>query len=163
LEPELNYDDDLELLETHLDGALPPADAEALGRRLAADPGLFAELERLRSQRAARQAAWSSMEPSPAESEALVSSSIAAAVREERWATGARFARRATVAAAVLLFAFAGGWMARGRAGRPAAPAVQPASTGGDRGFVSSGGGDGRPFPASPGSAPTSQPASPGR
>ena len=163
MEPESNYDEDLELLETHLDGALTPADAEALGRRLATDPGLLAELERLRSQRAVRQAAWSSMEPGPAEAEALVSSSIAAAVREERSAGAARFARRATVAAAVLLFAFAGGWMARGRSGRPAAPPVQPASTGGDHGFVSSGGGDGRPFPVSPGREPTSRPAAPGR
>ena len=143
---------DLGLLEAHLDGALTPAEAGAVARRLADEPRLAAALARLRDERAARMAAWSSYQPDTRHAEATASAAVAAAVRAERARSAAAFARRCTAAAAVVLVAFASGWMARGRiAPDPRPEVVVPAAEGAhadDRPFESSGSGDGPPFPA---------------
>ena len=139
--------DETDLLESHLDGELSPAEAEALGRRLGQEPRLAAELDRLRVAIAARVAAIASLELRDPEAEAVAGNVIAAAVRSERLHRGATMARRATAAAAVIALAFAGGWMARGRAcSRNAAP-VRPVSATDDHPFATSGGGDARSFP----------------
>ena len=52
---------DIELLETYLDDALPPAEADALRGRLANEPALSAELDQLRTDRAQRASAFASM------------------------------------------------------------------------------------------------------
>jgi hypothetical protein len=137
--------DDLETLEAHLDGALTPPEAEVLGRRLAADPALAEALERLRSQRDLRRAAWASYEPDESAAKSAAASVLAAAVREERWRRAVSNARRATAAAAVVLLAFAAGWAARGSlspGARP--PATLHAVDGADpHPFATSGGGSG--------------------
>jgi anti-sigma factor RsiW len=146
VEPELEWND-LDLLEAHLDAELSPADAEELGRRLGREPGLAAELQRLRAERAVRRAALASFEPGEREAEALAGHVIAAAGRAERWGRTAVFARRATAAAAVIALAFAGGWMARGRAAPPTVVPARPVADADDHPFASSGGGDMRSFP----------------
>ena len=145
--------DDLELLEAHLDGELTPAEAEAVLRRLSNEPTLAAQLERLGEERDLRRAAWTSLEPDAAHARATVSAAVAAAARAERARSAAAFAGRATAAAAVVLLAFAGGWMARGRVAPERPTIVVPASDGpyrDERPFITSGSGDGRPFPHPP-------------
>jgi anti-sigma factor RsiW len=143
-EPDTN---DLDLLEAHLDGELSPADAEALGRRLEREPRLAAELQRLRTERAVRRAALASFEPGGREADALADHIVAAAGRAQRWTRAAAVARRTTAAAAVIALAFAGGWMARGRAAPQSVVPTRPVSDGDDHPFASSGGGDMRSFP----------------
>ena len=138
---------DLDLLEAHLDGELSPAEAEGLGRRLADEPPLAAELQRLRAERAVRRAALASFEPGEREAETLADNIVAAAGRAERWNRTAVLARRATAAAAVIAIAFAGGWMARGRTAPQTVVPARPVSDGDDHPFASSGGGDMRSFP----------------
>jgi anti-sigma factor RsiW len=55
--------DDLELLELHLDAALNERDAESLRARLASDPDLLASLNTLREERALRRALFTALEP----------------------------------------------------------------------------------------------------
>ena len=138
--------DDLDLLEAHLDGALAPDDAEALARRLGREPALAAALERVRETRAVRRAVWASYEPQAGHAERLTTAFVAAGKREERIRRAARLARRATAAAAVVLLAFAGGWVARGRLADEGASVARPVSTD-DHAFDSSGAGDGPSFP----------------
>ena len=116
-------DEEIEKLETYLDGALPPAEAEEVCRRAAEDPALCAALDQLRAERAARAAAWNSYEPSPATAEAVAERTVQVAVRRDRNIRASRAARRATAVAACLALAFVGGWVARGRVvERDAAP-----------------------------------------
>src|SRR6266849_6510226 len=56
-------DDDLELLETYLDGAIDPAESTSLQIRLTVEPTLNTALEELRAERSMRQAVWRAMEP----------------------------------------------------------------------------------------------------
>src|SRR5437879_4444882 len=64
-------EDDLELLETYLDGALGVVEVEALRHRLESESELSAALEELRGQRALRQAVWQSIEPDQATADRL--------------------------------------------------------------------------------------------
>ena len=147
---------DSRMLETHLDGALEPAEAEALGRRLAREPELAAELGRLRAERAVRVAAWSSYEPAEAHAREAASRAVAAALREDRVRRATRLGRRATAAAAIIVLAFAGGWVARGRVFRQTALPARVVHD--EHRFESSGAGDGASFPATaPSSAPSSR------
>ncbi len=114
MEPQISIDD-LETLDAHLDGALTPPEAEALGRRLAAEPALAEALDRLRAERNVRRAVWASYEPDETAANSAAATVLAAAVREERWRRSVSIGRRATAAAAVLLLAFAAGWAARGK------------------------------------------------
>jgi anti-sigma factor RsiW len=135
-----NWNDDAALLEAHLDGALSPAQAESLGRRLATEPVLAAELERLRGERAVRQAVWASYEPEPRHAAATAGAALMLAERAERLRRATSHARRATAAAAVVLLAFAAGWVARGvRPGQPASSQSPLSRTGADHPFASSG------------------------
>lgn len=108
-------DEDVWRIEAHLDGALGPAEAEELARRLAAEPDLAALLETLRAQREVRLAAWAAGEPAPDEAQALATRAVAAAVGAERWRRSVRTARRATAVAALVMVAFAAGWTVRGK------------------------------------------------
>ena len=143
---EADPEDDLELLEAHLDGALTPRDLETLAGRLAAEPALAAALSRLRAERDVRRAVWASYEPSDEAAEAVAAAAVASAASRDRLRRAATVARRTTAAAAVIALAFAGGWMARGRTGRDASPPVRRAAAD-DRPFASSGAGDNRSFP----------------
>jgi anti-sigma factor RsiW len=119
-------DEDLELLENYLDGALPPGEAERVSRRLALDPVWARALEQLRAERAVRHEAWRSMEPDAETADAAGRAAVDNALHADRWARASRLARRASAVAAGLLIAFAGGWVARGRAPAPAAPTSPP-------------------------------------
>jgi len=147
--------DDSQILEAHLDGALGPTEAKALGRRLAREPELAAELGRLRAERAVRVAAWSSYEPQESHARQAASRAVAAALREDRVRRATRLARRATAAAAVIAVAFAGGWLARGRVSQQNALPARVVHD--EHPFESSGAGDGTSFPAT---APSAAPAS---
>jgi len=120
-------DEDIELLENYLDGALSPGEAERVGRRLARDLEWAGALEQLRAQRGVRREVWESLEPSRPLADAAGRAAVARAISAERWSRATRFARRAAAVAAGLLVAFTGGWVARGRvpapAGTPSAPA----------------------------------------
>ena len=134
-------DEDVQLVEAYLDGALAPGESERLAGRLAREPHLVELVEALRAERAVRQAVWTSLEPDEAGAGATVSAAVSAAARQERLQHAIRRARRLTAAAAVIAIAFAGGWAARARlAGPQAARDVHPQS--GHR-FVTSGGGVG--------------------
>lgn len=121
--------DDLELIEAHLDGALSPAEAESLGRRLAGDSALAAELGRLRRERAARRAVWESYEPGGAEAAAVSTAAMSAATQAECLRRGMLLVRRGVAMVAMVMIAFAGGWLARGVASAPS-PLSKDASEG---------------------------------
>jgi anti-sigma factor RsiW len=108
-------DEDVGRAEAYLDGALEPAEAEELTRRLAAEVELVSLLEMLRAQRADRAAVWAAGEPPAAEAEALATRTVAALVGAERWRKTVQTARRATAVAALVMVAFAAGWTVRGR------------------------------------------------
>jgi anti-sigma factor RsiW len=114
-------DEDLETLENYLDGALSPREAERVTRRLALDLEYADAADRLRAERAVRQAVWQSIEPDPAAAHAAGRAAVISAARAERSTRRARLARRAAGVAAGLLVAFAGGWVARGRSAPTAA------------------------------------------
>ncbi|HEX8523423.1 MAG TPA: hypothetical protein VF669_14310 [Tepidisphaeraceae bacterium] len=56
-------DNDLELLETYLDGELSPREVDALIDRLRGEPVLASAMETLKSERAVRLAVWQNYEP----------------------------------------------------------------------------------------------------
>ena len=117
-------DEDLEILENYLDGALSPREADRVTRRAALDPEWAAALDSLRAERAVRQAVWESGEPDFPAAHAAGRAAVAAAVRSDRYVRLARLFRRVSGVAAGVLIAFAGGWVARGLRSSPApAPA----------------------------------------
>ena len=107
-------DEELELLETYLDGALALPEARRVERLVAREPAWAEALEQLRAERGLRQAAWASFEPDGSLADRAGRDVVRRAVQAERAARAARFARRALAVAACLLLAFAGGWAARG-------------------------------------------------
>ena len=118
-------DEELEVLENYLDGALSPREADRVTRRAALDPECAAALDRLRAERAMRQAVWQSNEPDPAAAHSAGRAALTAAIRADRRFRFTRHLRRASGVAAGLLIAFAGGWVARGLRSSPA-PAPAP-------------------------------------
>lgn len=117
---------DLDLLEEYLDGALTPDEVERLQFRLAAEPGLAAALAEAREQRETRAAVWNALEPSDAEVQRLVSRVAAAGRRRATWNRVQRYTRFATTAAACLLIGFFAGWLGRDRGPGSANFAVAP-------------------------------------
>jgi anti-sigma factor RsiW len=115
-------DNDLELLETYLDGALDAAETESVRRRLRDEPQLVTALEELRGQRAARQAVWRAMEPDQATADRLTwrirggiakeLSSPAVASPRRRWDSW-QIARVGSAAAACVVLGFFIGWVGR--------------------------------------------------
>src|SRR5262245_10159106 len=77
---------DLELLETLLDGELPEEQATALRQRVASDPQLSQALDRIRAERAMRQEIWRELQPQETQVAALISGVRSAIRREEVWA-----------------------------------------------------------------------------
>lgn len=111
---------DLELLEEYLDGALTPDEIERVNDRLAGEPALAAVLAELREERATRAAVWGSLEPSDAEVRRLIARVAAAGRRQATWGRVQRYTRFATAAAACLLIGFFAGWLGHDRG--PASP-----------------------------------------
>lgn len=119
-------DEDRDILDSYLDGALSPEAADRVRQRLERDPAFVAAVDQLRAERATRHAAWQSFEPDPAFATGAASVAFSAALRQDRYARASRFARRASAVAAGVVIAFAGGWAARGRVSVPAPHPVAP-------------------------------------
>src|SRR5207302_9445296 len=97
---------------------------------LAAEPELGAAMIRLRSERAARLAAWQSLQPDEAEAERFAAGVRAAVRRYGTWGRLARWARPMGAAAACAMF-FLAGWLGRGHIAANVAVRSEPArSTG---------------------------------
>ncbi|HEV8291363.1 MAG TPA: hypothetical protein VGP94_05550 [Tepidisphaeraceae bacterium] len=102
-------DGDLELLEALLDNELTAEQSEQLRARLANEPALAAELERLRSERKLRAEMFSSLEGGE---EAVVERALSQIdVRQERRSQQVRRLRYAMAAAALIVIGFLVGWM----------------------------------------------------
>jgi anti-sigma factor RsiW len=114
----LTSDQDLELLETYLDGQLDTADAQLLARRLETDAQLSATLAELQSQRSVRQMVWTSLEGDDAGAQRLnwrIQGAMANAQRathSSRWSVW-RIAQIGSAAAACAVFGFFAGWVGR--------------------------------------------------
>jgi hypothetical protein len=112
-------DDDLDLLETYLDGELPVADAEDLWRRLAAEPALASALDELRAERSDRLSVWESLEPSDAKITTISKRLKSATRRQDIIDWSLRGLQYTAAIAACLMFAVAG-WSMRGNLVSPA-------------------------------------------
>jgi anti-sigma factor RsiW len=97
-------DNDIELLDSYLDGELPMSECEGLWRRLAVEPELAAELDRLRADAATRQIVYSSLEPADDILASLQRNILKSARKESLRATYNRYVRRFATIAACLLF-----------------------------------------------------------
>ena len=132
-------ENDLELLETYLDGELSPAEAAALRERLGASEELSGALAMLRAERATRGVVWRSFEPSALEVDRLtdrLERSIGQPVHPllDRII---RIGRVVTAAAACLVMG-----IAIGRIGNGPGPVIAP---GGGSGQVAGAGGSSAP------------------
>lgn len=130
---------DQELLDEYLDGALPGEEAERLRGRLAREPQLAAALSQLESERAARSTVWVSLEPDDKQASALARRVSVAARRQESWGHVRRYARFGSAAAACMLIGYVVGWAAQDG---PSAPGRGPGGAAGIN-QVGRGGGDG--------------------
>ena len=120
---------DLDLLDEYLDGALAPDEVERVRNRLADEPALAAALDELRGQRDMRAAAWSTLAPTEADAQAFATKVISHVHRQDRWWRINRYARYGSAAAACLLVGFFAGWLGRdGGTGGPL-PTGGPAPT----------------------------------
>jgi len=106
---------DQQLLEQWLDAELSEEQSQLLRRRLAAEPQLAQELDRLRSQRELRARFWQEIEPSDLEVQMLIDNVRRSVRREQVWATGLRTLRRVSAIAASIAIVFMAGWMSRGK------------------------------------------------
>ena len=124
-------DDDVELLEAHLDGALSADENERLTARLCREPQLADALATLRAERSVRRRAFSSLEPDPQAADAFAAHAVEQIARQDRWRRTSRLLRRVSAVAAGFAIAFAGGWVARGSAAADPAPRVAASTTSG--------------------------------
>ena len=118
---------DIELLETYLDDALPPAEADALRDRLANEPALSAELDQLRADRALRASAFASMEADDALADRLLANAKTTGghlAKPIRWTTPLRYI---AAAAACIALGFLAGQLMETR--NPLRPAASPQAT----------------------------------
>jgi anti-sigma factor RsiW len=128
------HDNDIDLLNSYLDGELPVPECEGLWRRLAVEQELAAELDRLRSDHALRQDVWGACEPSD-QAVAMTENRVLRAARKHDWlSTGNHILRVLTAAAALIAVGFGFGWSGRNHANSVAqanAPYVQPQASSG--------------------------------
>ncbi|WP_428940217.1 anti-sigma factor family protein [Fontivita pretiosa] len=103
------------LLEQWLDGELSEEQSQSLRQRLAAEPQLAQELDRLRSQRELRARFWQEIEPGDLEVQTLIDNVRRAVRREQVWATRLHTLRRVSGIAASIAIVFMAGWMTRGK------------------------------------------------
>jgi anti-sigma factor RsiW len=102
-------EDQLERLETYLDGALSPDEVAALRGRLEREPFLTAALDQLRAERAVRVSAFATMEGDDALAGRLISqarSRVPEAPGRGRWGAALRYV---VAAAACLCIGFVAG------------------------------------------------------
>ena len=117
-------DDQLELLETYLDGELTTSEEDALRQRMSAEPELATALQALRGERETRVAVWKSFEPSAAAVARVVSHVEQAVDSHNAWAYRLSRLRVPLAAAACILIGFSVGWLGRG------SPAPDPGTAG---------------------------------
>ena len=120
----LIVDEDLDLLEDYLDGALDASDAAAVRARLVREPDLACALEQLRANRELRQRMWAALEPDDREASQLAAR-LGAISRRVQWI--GPLVRRAVAVAAVVTIAFFAGWQVRGKQKTSASIASQTA------------------------------------
>lgn len=122
-------ENDLEVLETYLDGELPPDAAAALAEKLSTSPELIGGLELLRAERATRAQAWRSFEPTALEVDRLadrLERSMGQQSVHPRWDRVLSIGRMATAAAACIVMGIAIGRIGSGRG-----PVIAPTGGGG--------------------------------
>lgn len=107
-------DDQIELLESYIDGELPAGDEDALRRRLEGEPALASALESLRQERDLRSAVWQSCEPSETSVKRLIARVDAAVDRHNAWAYRISRYRIPFAAAACIIVGFMVGYVGRG-------------------------------------------------
>ena len=108
--------DDIELLEMHLDGELSPSDVTLLTHRLATSSDLAAALHELRAQRDLRAAVWRSFEPNELGAQQLawrVRGAMADRRQHPFESTSRSLTRWGSALAACIALAFFGGWWGR--------------------------------------------------
>ena len=110
-------DQDLELLDSYLDGALSKEEVRALEARLLAEPGMADELARQREAREIRVQIWKSMEPSDSEVDRLMERIGESLERRSRFSFVLNNLRVIGAAAACILVGFLTGWMGRSQPG----------------------------------------------
>lgn len=119
---DIPVDPDLALLESYLDGELSSVELQSLQQRLHADHELSAALARLSQDFTVRQAVWTSLEGTPAESESLSRQVVRSIRRAGFWERSRNYVR-AGVAVAACLICFAAGWVGRGTTATASVPA----------------------------------------
>ena len=106
---------DLELLETYLDGELPGAEVDALIDRLRMDPALASAMETAKAERQVRMGIWTSCEPSEASVQRLLSGVQRKVDNHWSWASRLSKLRMVTGAAACILIGVFMGYAGRNR------------------------------------------------
>jgi hypothetical protein len=128
-------ENDLEILETWLDGELPDEQVEQLRRRIADEPELAQAIDQLRGERQLRSQCWQTFESSNADVETLIASVRRNVQREEMWNFRLGTLRRFSGIAASITVVFMAGWLAHSRlhvaspdafSSSPESPAAQP-------------------------------------
>lgn len=129
-------ENDLELLETYLDGELPDEHCAALRTRIERDPELSAALDELREQRELRQQAYSSIEAAAAGPGCATAWQVEQALRmaitrDLVWSSRLKILRQVSAAAACVVVGLMIGWFARGGVGinRTTSVVAQPAKS----------------------------------
>src|SRR4051812_37278011 len=107
-------DEQLELLESYIDGELPAEDEDALRRRLETEPALAGALEGLRSERDVRMQVWASYEPTQASVQRVVAHVGQRIDQHNAWAYRLSHWRVPLATAACILIGFGVGWIGRG-------------------------------------------------
>jgi hypothetical protein len=102
---------DLELLEDYLDGALAPDESERLYARLAEEPALADALAEARAARQTRAAVWAALEPTADQASGLADRVMTTARQQERRSRRWQFSRFGAAAAACLAIGYFGGWL----------------------------------------------------
>jgi anti-sigma factor RsiW len=107
---------DVEILEMYLDDALSDQDLAAVARRLADEPVMAAELERLRGERELRRQFFASLDPSDAAVERLLGRVDESIRRRTGWERQLKWGRWAAAAAACVALGFTTGYLGRSSA-----------------------------------------------
>src|SRR5450432_2253023 len=106
---------DIEMLETWLDGELPDEMAGQLRKRLSVESDLHQVMDRLRSDRQMRAQLWPTFEGSEAEAATLISSVRASIVKDHVWSIRLRALRNVSAVAASIAIVFTAGWISHSR------------------------------------------------
>jgi anti-sigma factor RsiW len=110
---------DVEILEMYLDDALSDQDLAAVARRLADEPVMAAELERLRGERDLRRQFFATLDPSDAAVERLLGRVDESIRRRTGWERQLKWGRWAAAAAACVALGFTTGYLGRSTSSQP--------------------------------------------